>query len=345
MKPRKQPGRLSSSVRGGSRRQPEVSRKSILRAALVEFAQQGLSGARMDAIAQTAGVNKALLYYYFRDKESLYAAILDAFFAQLLDRVMAVCDQPGAAGQRFLSYAKTHFDAIAESPYYARIFMSELMSTMPGGSPHFDRLFANYLQPIGLRVLALVQEGVTSGEFRPVDPNQFLPSAIGSIVHYFLTAPLREKFMPQHHASTKQAIQQRRAAVLDFIAAGLFADRDAGIALAASVAAQPTARPGRALAAPVRKIGDQRRGAAPPPQPAPPSPVPQQEQTPIQAIDPAADSPDPQSESRRPTGYTWINRWFPDFETARKVLEAEKLHSRSKRRKPPITPGNERGPK
>ena len=340
MKPRKQPSRLPSSVRGGSRRQPEVSRKSILRAALVEFAQQGLSGARMDAIAQTAGVNKALLYYYFRDKESLYGAILDAFFAQLLNRVMAVCDQPGTAGERFLSYARTHFDAIAESPYYARIFMSELMSTTPGGSPHFDRLFANYLQPIGLRVLALVEEGVTSGEFRPVDPNQFLPSAIGSIVHYFLTAPLREKFMPQHHASTRQAIQQRRAAVLDFIAAGLFTDRDAGIALAASVAAQPTARPRRAFAATRRKIGDQRRAAAPPSQPAP-----QQEQTPIQAIDPAADSPDPQSESRRPTGYTWINRWFPDFETARKVLEAEKLRSRSKQRKPPITPGNERGPK
>ncbi|MFZ0792313.1 MAG: TetR/AcrR family transcriptional regulator, partial [Candidatus Korobacteraceae bacterium] len=236
MKPRKH----ASPTPRGTRRQPQLSRNSILRAALVEFAEQGLSGARMDAIAQTAGVNKALLYYYFHDKETLYGAILDAFFAQLLERVMAVCDQPGSAGNRFLSYARAHFDAIAESPYYARIFMSELMSTTRGGSPHFDRLFAKYLKPIGARVLALVEEGVTSAEFRPVDPNQFLPSTIGSIVHYFLTAPLREKFMPQHHPSTAQAVQQRRAAVLDFIAAALFADRDAGIALAATIAAQPS---------------------------------------------------------------------------------------------------------
>jgi TetR/AcrR family transcriptional regulator len=331
----------ASQARPGSRRQPEASRNSILQAALVEFAQHGLAGARMDAIAQTAGVNKALLYYYFHDKEHLYGAILDRFFIQLLDRVMAVCDQPGSAGHRFLSYARTHFDAIAESPYYARIFMGELMSTARGGSPHFDRLFAKYLQPIAARVLALVQEGVTSAEFRPVDPNQFLPSAIGSIVHYFLTAPLREKFMPQHHASTAQAIQQRRAAVLDFIAAALFTDREAGIVLAEKIAAQPTARPRRASATPRKKMAKQRGAPASSISPSapPPPPAPQPEQPPIQAMDPEADA------SRPPTGYTWINRWFPDFETARKVLEEEKRVARSKHRKSPATSGDQREPK
>ena len=336
MKPRKPSSRLPSPLRRGSRRQPEVSRKAILRAALVEFAQQGLSGARMDAIAQTAGVNKALLYYYFRDKESLYGAILDSFFAQLLERVMTVCDQPGTAGERFLSYARAHFDAVAESPYYARIFMSELMSTARGGSPHFDRLFAQYLRPIGIRVSALLQAGVASREFRSVDPNQFLPSAIGSIVHYFLTAPLREKFMPERYASsTEQAIQQRRAAVLDFIAAALFTDRDAGIALAATIAAQPPARSRRATAAPRKKTADQRRAASPPSPPAP-----QPAQPPIQATGPDADQPTPS------VGYRWMDRWFPDFQTAAKVLHEEAMQRKKpNQRKPPTTPGEERGPK
>ncbi len=47
----------TESRRGGSRGQPEASRNSILNAALMEFAQEGLAGARMDAIAHTAGVN------------------------------------------------------------------------------------------------------------------------------------------------------------------------------------------------------------------------------------------------------------------------------------------------
>src|SRR5579864_4172109 len=98
------------------RRKPKASRTAILRAALVEFAREGLAGARMDAIAEAAGVNKALLYYYFGDKETLYGAILDRFFDKLAERIMTVCKQPGTAGERFLSYVRTHFDSIAESP-------------------------------------------------------------------------------------------------------------------------------------------------------------------------------------------------------------------------------------
>ena len=69
-----------SPPRLGTRRQPEASRDAILQAALAEFAQEGLAGARMDAIAAAAGVNKALLYYYFHDKDTLYGAVLDRFF-------------------------------------------------------------------------------------------------------------------------------------------------------------------------------------------------------------------------------------------------------------------------
>jgi TetR/AcrR family transcriptional regulator len=226
----------SARVPRARRRHPEASRNSILHAALAEFAREGLAGARVDAIAEAAGVNKALLYYYFGDKETLYGAILDRFFERLTERVVAVCNQPGTAGERFLSYGRTHFDSVAESPYYAHIFMSELMSASRDGSPHLDRIFARYMKPIGACVLGLVEEGIRSREFRPVDPNQFLPSAIGSIVHYFLTAPLRKKFVPEMYTSSANVIQERRAAVLDFIAAALFVDRDAGIELAANIA-------------------------------------------------------------------------------------------------------------
>jgi TetR/AcrR family transcriptional regulator len=224
------------SFRRGSRRQPEASRQAILQAALVEFAEQGLAGARVDSIAEAAGVNKALLYYYFRDKDALYGAVLERFFHRLLERILAVCDQAGTAGERFLSYARTHFDSIAESPYYARIFMGELMSANRGSSTQLDHIFTQYIGPIGLRIIGLLQEGIDSGEFRAIEAVQFAPSAIGSIVHYFLTAPLRRKFFDEDPTSP-QVIRERRAAVLDFIAAALFRDRGAGVRLAAKIAA------------------------------------------------------------------------------------------------------------
>ena len=296
-------------LRRGSRRQPEASRNAILKAALIEFAREGLAGARMDAIAEAAGVNKALLYYYFGDKDTLYGAILDRFFERLAARIIAVCDRPGSAGERFLSYALTHFDSIAESPYHAHIFMSELMSASRGGSPHLDRIFAKYMQPIGLRMLGLMQEGVKSGEFRAIDPNQFAPSAIGVIVHFFLTAPVRKKFAPGLDLSSPKFIQQRRAAVLDFIAAALFADRDAGVKLAAKIATTPSE---------VQRAAPRKR----------------REQPPV-AASPAPSAPSPSAAfSAGPPpnlGYSYGNRWFPDFETGRAILQSEEEEKRARR--------------
>ncbi len=219
----------------GTRRQPEASRRAILHAALEEFSQEGLSGARMDSIADAAGVNKALLYYYFRDKDALYGAVLDEFFSRFLARLTLVLDQPASAGKRFLSYVRAHFDTVAESPHYARIFVAEIMRAGRGGSPHIERVFAQYTQPIAARVLAVLREGIASGEFRAVEPMQFMPSAVGTIVHYFTIAPMLHKFRPIDPFSI-EALQQRRAAVLDFAAAALFANRDAGVKLAAQIA-------------------------------------------------------------------------------------------------------------
>src|SRR5271165_5291256 len=221
--------------RSGTRHQPEASRDAILKAALAEFAQEGLAGARVDAIAASAGVNKALLYYYFHDKESLYGAVLDRFFIHLTERVMGELDGSSPLGERLLRYTCAHFDCVAESPHYAKLFQGELMSAGRGGSAHLTRIAELYIRPIAMRVSELLRQGIASGEFRQVDPFQFAPSIAAINVHYFVIAPVaRVLFDRDPYAPA--AIRQRRAAVLDFVAAALFADREAGVKLAAEIA-------------------------------------------------------------------------------------------------------------
>src|SRR5258708_33953456 len=84
--PRVRPPRM------GSRGQPQESRASILQAAAQEFAKHGIAGARTDAIARAAGVNKALLYYYFQDKETLYGTVLDNAFSGMKPTVFQELD-------------------------------------------------------------------------------------------------------------------------------------------------------------------------------------------------------------------------------------------------------------
>jgi TetR/AcrR family transcriptional regulator len=239
------------TTRRGTRCQPEASRGAILQAALVEFAQEGIAGARMDAIAAAARVNKALLYYYFWDKEALYGAVLDDFFVRLLSRVTQAFDGEGPAGERLLNYARAHFDCIAESFHYARLFQGELLSAGRGKPSHLTRVVERYIRPISVRLIAVLQEGIASGEFRHVDAQQFAPSIAGMIVHYFVVAPVARKLFARDPFSA-DALQQRRAAVLDFIAAALFADQFAGVTLAADVASRDVAQP-RAVSSAVKE--------------------------------------------------------------------------------------------
>src|SRR5581483_7724117 len=130
--------RTANKVPLGSRRQPEVTRAAILKAATAEFARSGLEGARTDEIARAAGVNKALLYYYFRDKEALYGAVLDQVFGGLREKVAAAMDAEPDPGRRLLAYVAAHFDYIASSPLLPRVLLRELLRV--SGKPESNQI-------------------------------------------------------------------------------------------------------------------------------------------------------------------------------------------------------------
>jgi len=106
-------GLVISRSRLGSRGRPEQSRAAILQAAVREFACEGIAGARTDAIARSAKVNKALLYYYFKDKEDLYGAVLDQVFGGLVACVGGVLSRDLPPREKILAYAGAHFDYVA----------------------------------------------------------------------------------------------------------------------------------------------------------------------------------------------------------------------------------------
>src|SRR6476659_1442065 len=106
----------TAATRLGTRGRPEESRAAILQAAVREFAQEGVAGARTDAIARSAGVNKALLYYYFQDKEALYQAVLDQVFGGLRAEVHNALSRDLPPREKLAGYVCAHFDYIASHP-------------------------------------------------------------------------------------------------------------------------------------------------------------------------------------------------------------------------------------
>ena len=207
--------------RMGSRGQPEESRAAILQAAAQEFAEHGIAGARTDAIAREARVNKALLYYYFKDKETLYGEVLADAFSGLKETVFRVLDTALPPREKMLAYVGTYFDFIASNQLYPRLMQREMMRAREGQSQHIDKVIKEFIQPIFARVSELLRAGIAQGEFRAVNPAHFVPSMVAMIVFYFSSAPVMQKIVG-FNPLTQERIAERRAAVLDFISAALF---------------------------------------------------------------------------------------------------------------------------
>jgi TetR/AcrR family transcriptional regulator len=220
VKPRTQ-AKASAKPRERVRRQPERARQAILKAALVEFAQEGVAGARTDHIARAARVNKALIYYYFHDKEALYGAVLDQVFSGLAATINQVLDRDLPLREKVLAYAGAHFDYIAASPLNPRLVQREMMRAGRKGSPHIRQIVERHLRPIQGRLAQLFRAGMESGDFRRVDAAHFVFSIVAMNVFYFSSAPVIA-LLSHADPLAPEAIAARRRAVLDLIAAALF---------------------------------------------------------------------------------------------------------------------------
>jgi TetR/AcrR family transcriptional regulator len=214
-------GRDSEFPRLGTRGRPEQSRAAILRAAVTEFAEHGIAGARIDAIARAARVNKALLYYYFKDKDALYEAVLDHVFTGLRARVMPVFDSDFPPREKMLNYIGTYFDYIAANPRFPRVVQAEWMRAGTSGHVPMQRVAKEYFEPIYGKIVGLLREGVKRGEFREVNPIDLVPSIVGIIIFYFSTAPLMKNLLKIDPLS-EERIRERRRFVLNFISQALF---------------------------------------------------------------------------------------------------------------------------
>jgi TetR/AcrR family transcriptional regulator len=175
------------TVRSLSRREKGAqTRAAILQAAVTIFSEAGFGGARTDAIADAAGVNKALLYYYFKSKAGLYGAILEDQLQEFTRRATEALSADGSSTAKLLRYVEAHFDFISERPYYPRLVQRLMMS---GGKP-LERLAREFFVPLHRKLGSVVERGVRDGEFRSLDTRHTVMSLAAVIVIYFTSAPV-----------------------------------------------------------------------------------------------------------------------------------------------------------
>ena len=186
------------------------------------YAEHGLAGARTEAIAEAAGVNKALLYYYFKSKEDIFEAVIGSQLREFGQQVEKALSAEGPAGPILLRYISYHFDFIGTHPHYPRIFQRMMME----GDRRLERIIREHSLPLSKMLVALLTRGMNSGEFRPLDPEHTLVSIAGLTGHYFNIAPAIRAISGKDPYS-KTNLAKRKAEVLNFIRFALFRNPEA----------------------------------------------------------------------------------------------------------------------
>jgi len=157
------------------------TRQAILRAAEQVFAERGYAGARMDDVAAEVGIKRASMVYYFRDKRSLYVALLEDVFGELLRGYRALLAIPGFAREHMLGCLDVWTRHVAERPGSVRILMWESARVRRASA---DPLAAE-LAPLQHTVATVIEAGQRDGTFRQINPLRFMMIVTGATA--FLT--------------------------------------------------------------------------------------------------------------------------------------------------------------
>jgi TetR/AcrR family transcriptional regulator len=214
----------------------DQTKSRILDAAVREFSEKGLAGARTEQIAEIAGVNKALLYYYFKSKEALYKAALECVALRVLNSSMAALSPARTAGEQILRYALNHFDRIHSQREFQNLMQQEMVRLRQGEESSFARIAELVFRPHMSKLNELVEEGKKNGELIDADGSQIMYAAMGANVFYFLSAPVMG-ILNNIDTLTRSAMEQRRKLAIEYLGLAIFTDRKYGAEVAARVLA------------------------------------------------------------------------------------------------------------
>lgn len=166
----------------------------ILEAARAEFLEKGLGGARMQEIADRAGINKALLHYHFRDKEGLHQAALKSVIEMVSERILTalpeegVPDSPEEAIRRMV---RTYMGVLRDNPQIIGLVLRELAD----GGQNFELLAA--LAPMAQKLYRTVldQVGNKADDWPAIDPVHAFMSLFSMVWGTFLLKPIYSRVL------------------------------------------------------------------------------------------------------------------------------------------------------
>lgn len=160
----------------------------ILQIATEQFASVGYEGARMDKIATQAEINKATIYYHFKDKAALYESVLSRIFSSYEADVITCVHPEYSPSENLKSYMKAFVTLIDTYPLTPSIMLREIAD----GGKRLPKSIQEQIVAIVKTLVVIINEGIETGAFRKVNPFVVHLTVVSSMQFYYSTIRIRE---------------------------------------------------------------------------------------------------------------------------------------------------------
>lgn len=206
-----------------TQQKPPDTEAIIFRAALLVFSRKGFAATRMQEIADHAGINKALLHYYFRSKEKLYQQVFARIFQEHFQKLGNLVNEEDTFRQVLEKLINRYMDIIRRNPEIPHFLLRESAD----GGARVMQVLENMLghDPKMIPIHLFIEQhrkAVKRGEIRNSDPLQLFLTVMGASLFYFITRPILGVVLP---VDTKRKedrfLKQRKREILDTIYSGI----------------------------------------------------------------------------------------------------------------------------
>lgn len=197
---------------------PLSTEEKIVEAAREIFAQKGFAGARMQEIADRAGINKGLLHYYFKSKEALFKAIFREAFTQFSQVLRDILAGEAPVLEKIERIVDVYMEMGCKNPTLPGFIVNELHTNT---EQFVAEIMQSPVKPDPARLIMQLQLEAQTGKIRPVDPFNTVLNVLSMCVFPFIARPLIQQMVHLDEATYMELMRQRKEAVKVFIRTAL----------------------------------------------------------------------------------------------------------------------------
>lgn len=187
--------------------------KKILDAATKVFIKKGLYGARMQEIADEAGINKALLHYYFRNKDKLFQAIFEQTFQSFAPLIIKIFNNEDPINTKIQQLVSQYTDFLVTNPYLPLFLINEIHQDPQQKLPVLQMME----ELKSSRFIGQFKEKVKTGEFIKIEPEQFITNILALILFPFINKTMLSSTFSLNDEKFGRFIKKRKKIVPDMI--------------------------------------------------------------------------------------------------------------------------------